>query len=62
MLPGLNLGTVLGTPKDFVAPEILQSVDNKVIGVVGDRGFEPPPSTMCKRHKLLSQFGHNQNQ
>ena len=48
MLPGPNLGTALGTPKDFVAPEIPQVVDNKV---VGDTGFEPVTSTVCKRHK-----------
>jgi len=31
-----------------VAPEITQVVENKV---VGDTGFEPATSTVCKRHK-----------
>jgi hypothetical protein len=43
------LGTVLGTPKDFVAPEIPQVVDNKV---VGDTEFEPVTSTVCNKHRI----------
>jgi hypothetical protein len=48
MLPGSNLGTVLVTPDDFMAPEIPQIVDKKM---VGDTGFEPVTSTVCKRNK-----------
>jgi len=38
----------LVTPDDFVAPEIPQVIDKKV---VGDTGFEPTTSTVCKWHK-----------
>ncbi len=48
MLPSPNMVTVLVTPDDFFAPEITQVVDNNV---VGDTGFEPVSSTVCKRHK-----------
>jgi hypothetical protein len=27
--------------------------------VVGDTGFEPVTSTVCKRHKFWAQFGHS---
>ena len=48
LLPSPNMVTVLVTPSDFVAPEIPQVVDNKM---VGDTGFEPVTSTVCKKHK-----------
>ncbi len=35
-------------PYDFVTSEITQVVDNKM---VGDTGFEPATSTVCKKHK-----------
>jgi hypothetical protein len=38
----------LGTPSGFGEPEMTQVVDNKM---VGDTGFEPVTSTVCKRHK-----------
>ncbi len=46
--PSPNIVTVLVTPDDFLAPEITQVVEKKV---VGDTGFEPVTSTVCKRHK-----------
>ncbi len=48
MLPSPNMVTVLVTPDDFFAPEITQVVDNKV---VGNTGFEPVTSTVCKKQK-----------
>jgi hypothetical protein len=27
--------------------------------MVGDTGFEPVTSTVCKRHKFWSHFGHS---
>jgi len=48
MLPGPNLGTVLGTPNILEGDQIAQVIENKV---VGDAGFEPATSTVCKRHK-----------
>jgi len=36
------------TPDDFEAPEIPQVIEKKM---VGDTGFEPVTSTVCKRHK-----------
>jgi hypothetical protein len=41
--------TVLVTPDDSFAPEITQVVEKKM---VGDTGFEPVTSTVCKRHKI----------
>ncbi|MFW6140781.1 MAG: tyrosine-type recombinase/integrase [Acidobacteriota bacterium] len=43
MLPGPNLGTVLGTPASFEGSNFTQVVDNKV---VGDAGLEPATSTV----------------
>ena len=48
MLPGPNLGTALGTPYILEGGKIAQVIENKV---VGDTGFEPVTSTVCKRHK-----------
>ena len=36
------------TPDDIAAAEILQIIEKKV---VGDTGFEPVTSTVCKKHK-----------
>ena len=36
------------TPDDIAAAEILQVIEKKV---VGDTGFEPVTSTVCKKHK-----------
>jgi len=41
--------TVLVTRDDFGVPEIPQVIEKKV---VGDTGFEPVTSTVCKRHKM----------
>ncbi len=43
--PSPNIVTVLVTPADLVASEIPQVVEKKV---VGDTGFEPATSTVCK--------------
>jgi hypothetical protein len=40
--------TVLITPNDFVASEITQVIEKKVLG---DTRFEPLTSTVGKRHK-----------
>jgi len=48
LLPSPNLGIVLGTHAILPEKGITQVVDNKV---VGDTGFEPVTSTVCKRHK-----------
>lgn len=40
ILSSLNMVIVLGTPNDFVVPEIPQIVENKVVEVVGDTGFD----------------------
>jgi hypothetical protein len=44
MLPGPNLGTT----SFLESSEITQVIEKKV---VGDTGFEPVTSTVCKRHK-----------
>ena len=36
------------TPDDIAAAEILQIIEKNM---VGDTGFEPVASTVCKRHK-----------
>ena len=43
MLPSPNMVTVLVTSDDFVASEITQVIEKKV---VGDTGFEPVTSTV----------------
>ncbi len=43
MLPGPNLGTVLGTPHVLEGDQIAQVIENKM---VGDTGFEPVTSTV----------------
>jgi hypothetical protein len=43
-----KLGTILDTTAILPGKGITQVVDNKV---VGDTGFEPVTSTVCKRHK-----------
>ena len=48
MLPSPNMVTVLVTPVILQGKGITQVVDNKM---VGDTGFEPVTSTVCKRHK-----------
>jgi hypothetical protein len=48
MLPSPNMVTVLVTPAVLPGKGITQVVDNKM---VGDTGFEPVTSTVCKRHK-----------
>ena len=48
LLPSPNLGIVLGIPVILPGSGITQVVDNKM---VGDTGFEPVTSTVCKRHK-----------
>ncbi|MDH4270538.1 MAG: hypothetical protein OEW18_01030, partial [Candidatus Aminicenantes bacterium] len=41
----MNLGTFLGTPMIERPEKTMQVVDNKV---VGDRGFEPLTSPVCR--------------
>jgi hypothetical protein len=48
MLPSPNMVTVLVTPAVLPGKGITQVVDNKM---VGDTGFEPVTSTVCKRHR-----------
>jgi hypothetical protein len=43
---------VLCTPDDSVVSESTQVIDKKV---VGDTGFEPVTSTVCKRHKTTKK-------
>ena len=56
LLSSPNLCIVLGTPYILEGEQIAEVVEKKV---VGDRGFEPPTSTVCKRHKFWSHFGHS---
>jgi len=51
MLPGPNLGTVLGTPNILGSKKIPQVIENKEKKLVGDTGFEPVTSTVMNRHK-----------
>jgi len=48
MLPGPNLGTAVGTHYVFEGVRIAEVFGKKV---VGDTGFEPVTSTVCKKHK-----------
>jgi hypothetical protein len=53
-LPSLSLGTVLDTPVILPGRGIMQVVDKVEKKVVGDTGFEPVTSTVCrKRRKKL---------
>jgi hypothetical protein len=48
LLQSPNVGIVLGRPTILPGRGITQVVDNKM---VGDTGFEPVTSTVCKRHR-----------
>ena len=48
LLPSPNLGIVLGTPAILPVKGITQVIEKKV---VGDTGFEPVTSTVCRKHK-----------
>jgi len=48
MLPSPNMVTVLVTPAVLPGKGITQVIEKKL---VGDTGFEPVTSTVCKRHK-----------
>ncbi len=45
--------TVLSTPGILSGKGITQVIENKM---VGDTGFEPVTSTVCKRHKFWAQL------
>jgi hypothetical protein len=48
MLPSPNMVIVLVTPAVLPGKGIMQVVENNM---VGDTGFEPVTSTVCKKHR-----------
>ena len=46
LLPSPNMGIILGTPYILEGDPIVQVIENKM---VGDTGFEPVTTTVCKK-------------
>jgi hypothetical protein len=53
MLPGPNLGKVLGITSLLEGSEIMRVIEKKV---VGDTGFEPVTSTVCNMLSCIDRF------